>query len=171
MGPLSQVIQNKVIDNDFIYILTKTDLFSYLLYMTLGLYIFRMEKKHSLYLSIAILVATTLISSFASYNLQPFFKFDVWYSRDIALFISSSCLFYMLCKIKAGRFNKFVTIVSLNSYAAYLLHVAIIYFFVYIAGSALKELPYKIIFSLIIIITSIIVSYLLNKTPLKLILQ
>ncbi|HAW7228006.1 TPA: acyltransferase [Escherichia coli] len=45
MGPLSQVIQNKVIDNDFIYILTKTDLFSYLLYMTLGLYIFRMEKN------------------------------------------------------------------------------------------------------------------------------
>ncbi|EFN8927597.1 TPA: acyltransferase [Escherichia coli] len=171
MGPLSQVIQSKVIDNDFIYILTKTDLFSYLLYMTLGLYIFRMKKKHSLYLTIAILVATTLISSFASYNLQPFFKFDVWYSRDIALFISSSCLFYILCKIKAGRYNKFVTIVSQNSYAMYLLHVAIIYLFVYIAGSTLKELSYKIIFSLIIIITSIIVSHLLNKTALKLILQ
>lgn len=171
MGPLSQVVQSKVVDNDFINILTKTDLFSYLLYMTIGLYIFRMKREYSLYLLIAIIVSATLISSFASYYIVPFFRFEVWYSRDIALYISSSCLFYILCEMKGGKSNRLVTFVSKNSYSAYLLHMAIIYILVYAAGSLLNNLSYKIIVSLLIIITSIFISYLLNKTPIKFILQ
>ncbi len=168
---MAQVVESKLVNNNFLEVLTKTDLFSYYLYMVLGLYIFRIKHKENIVLPVVILMTTTLVSSILVYKIPSWFYFDMWYPREIQLYISASCLFYIHSMFQGVGRNKLITAISINSYAIYLLHVLILYVSIYVIDKKIKETVYQVAVSFFVIVASFIISYLLNKTPLRKILM
>lgn len=171
IGPMAQYASLYFV-NPYIYVFTKTDIFSYLLYMFIGLYIHRLNSfgKGNV-IALLLLLISVFFVSFFRWKLPFIFDKSIWYSSEISLYISSSLLFYICSSYKGERLFSIINFLGVNSYSVYLLHVMIMYAFIYFYSSWLVWLPSKLFLSFLIFASSLLVSYVLNKTPARFLLS
>lgn len=170
LGPISQLLSAHYFSNRYISIASETELFSYLLYMCLGLYIYRL-KKHSTFLTrvfLGLVIVFTIISSAWITSLNPDrFNDNTWYSKSIPIFTSSALCFYLMTSFKSEPCKTLLIKFSNNSYGMYLIHMMIIYIYLYFAGHGISNAVIKFLGVVFVFTISFFLSLSLNKTKLK----